>query len=65
MEDTKRLHATWREESANEYLPLGWKLIAIGSEMTGPETISIKYKLAWQAECDPVDPESKVSDRYL
>jgi hypothetical protein len=57
IEDTKRLFTTWSEDSANKYLDLGWKLIAVGSELMGQDTVSIKYKLAWQNEGEPIEPE--------
>lgn len=61
IEDTKQLYSTWYEESANEYLALGWKLIAVATEQTGAETVSVNYKLAWQADGEPAKPVSRLS----
>jgi len=56
IEDTKQLYSTWQEGKANEYIALGWILIAVVTEQTGIATTSAKYKLAWQAKGEPVIP---------
>ncbi len=59
IEDTKRLYSTRREETANEYLALGWKLIALNSIEVSPLQVTTEYKLAWQSDGEPVEPKKQ------
>lgn len=57
IEDTKRVYSTSSEEIANEYLALGWKMIGLSTDEHSPVRVVTYYKLAWQNEGEPVEPE--------
>lgn len=57
IEDTKRVYSTSSEEIANKYLALGWKLISLSTNEHSPVHVVTYYKLAWQNEGEPIEPE--------